>query len=162
MLVRDAFGNLCGDSAVSRVQGGEVITVALARTLRDAGLRWHPETGDRFVIDKPEVDEDVYTVSEMTVERHDSPTGTILGFNGTTEWALDSVTASESLWLPREDQLRELLGPSFIGLTRVSANGRVVYTVTATIGGADRSFASETPAIAYGTALQAYIDDALS
>jgi hypothetical protein len=139
-----------------------VITVELARSLRDAGLRWHPETGDRFVIDKPGIDDDVYTVSEMTVERHDSPTGTILGFNGTTEWALDSVTATESLWLPREDQLRELLGPSFIGLTRVRVGGRVVFTVTATIGGADRSFASEVPAIAYGQALQAYITEALA
>ncbi|WNY33473.1 pilus assembly protein CpaE [Curtobacterium flaccumfaciens] len=139
-----------------------MITVELARSLRDAGLRWHPETGDRFVIDKPGIDDDVYTVSEMTVERHDSPTGTILGFNGTTEWALDSVTASESLWLPREDQLRDLLGPSFIGLTRVPVGGRVVFTVTATIGGVDRSFASEVPTIAYGQALQAYITAALS
>lgn len=139
-----------------------MITVELARSLRDAGLRWHPETGDRFVIDKPGIDDDVYTVSEMTVERHDSPTGTILGFNGTTEWALDSVTATESLWLPREDQLRELLGPSFIGLTRVQVGSRVVFTVTATIGGADRSFASEAPAIAYGQALQAYITAALA
>lgn len=114
------------------------------------------------MIDKPGIDDDVYTVSEMTVERHDSPTGTILGFNGTTEWALDSVTATESLWLPREDQLRELLGPSFIGLTRVQVGGRVVFTVTATIGGADRSFASEVPAIAYGQALQAYITAALA
>ena len=139
-----------------------MITIELARSLRDAGLRWHPETGDRFVIDKPGIDDDVYTVSEMTVERHDSPTGTILGFNGTTEWALDSVTASESLWLPREDQLRDLLGPSFIGLTRVPVGGRLVFTVTATIGGVDRSFASEVPAIAYGQALQAYITAALS
>ncbi|MBO9038832.1 pilus assembly protein CpaE [Curtobacterium flaccumfaciens] len=139
-----------------------MITVELARSLRDAGLRWHPETGDRFVIDKPGIDDDVYTVSEMTVERHDSPTGTILGFNGTTEWALDSVTATESLWLPREDQLRELLGPSFVGLTRVQVGGRVVFTVTATIGGTDRSFASEVPAIAYGQALQAYITAALA
>ncbi|WP_284755346.1 pilus assembly protein CpaE [Curtobacterium sp. ME-Dv--P-122a] len=139
-----------------------MITVELARSLRDAGLRWHPETGDRFVIDKPGIDDDVYTVSEMTVERHDSPTGTILGFNGTTEWALDSVTATESLWLPREDQLRDLLGPSFIGLTRVQVGGRVVFTVTATIGGADRSFASEVPAVAYGQALQAYITAALA
>ena len=34
--------------------------------------------------------------------------------------------------------------------------------MTATIGGADRSFASEVPAIAYGQALQAYITAALA
>jgi len=138
-----------------------VITVELAKDLRAAGLRWNPETGDRFVIDKPGVDDDVYTVSEMTVERHDHPSGTILGFNGTTEWALDSVTAAESLWLPREDQLRELLGPSFVGLTRVAAGERVVHTVTVVLRGEDRSFAAADPAIAYGQALVAYITTAL-
>ncbi|WP_144762038.1 pilus assembly protein CpaE [Curtobacterium sp. 9128] len=138
-----------------------MITVELAKTLRAAGLRWHPETGDRFVIDKPGVDDDVYTVSEMTVERHDHPSGTTLGFNGTTEWALDSVSADESLWLPREDQLRELLGPAFVGLTRVASGERVVHTVTTVIGGAERSFAAADPAVAYGEALAAYIAAAL-
>jgi hypothetical protein len=139
-----------------------VITVDLSRALRDAGLRWHPETGDRFVIDKPGVDEDVFTVSEMTVERHDYPTGTILGFNGTTEWALDSVAADESLWLPREDQLRELLGRGFVGLTRIEPpTGGAVHTVTARIDDDDRTFAAEDPAIAYGSALLAYIEAAL-
>lgn len=139
-----------------------MITVELAKSLRDAGLRWHPATGDRFVIDKPGVDDDVYTVSEMTVERHDHPTGTTLGFNGTTEWALDSVAADESLWLPREDQLRELLGPAFVGLTRVAAGDRVVHTVTTVIAGADRSFAAADPAVAYGEALAAYIAASLA
>jgi hypothetical protein len=148
---------------MGEVQSGGMISVDLARSLRDSDLRWHPETGDRFVIDKPEVDQDVFTVSEMTVERHDYPTGTILGFNGTTEWALDSVDATEALWLPREDQLRELLGRSFVGLTRIESGvGRVVHTVTARIGEDDRTFAAEDPAVAYGEALLAYIRTALS
>jgi len=132
-----------------------VITVELARALRDAGLRWHPDTGDRFVIDKAGVDDDVYTVSEMTVERHDHPTGTVLGFNGTTEWALDSVTADESLWLPREDQLRTLLGPAFVSLV-------AGCTVTATIDGERREFAAADAAEAYGAALLAYIEASLA
>lgn len=145
------------------VQSGDMISVDLARSLRDSDLRWRPETGDRFVIDKPGVDDDVYTVSEMTVERHEYPSGTLLGFNGTTEWALDSVDATEALWLPREDQLRELLGRSFVGLTRIeSAAGQVVHTVTARIGDDDRTFAAADPATAYGEALLAYIRDALS
>ncbi len=139
-----------------------MITVDLARTLRDAGLRWHPTTGDRFVIDKPGVDEDVYTVSEMTVERHDHPSGVELGFNGTTEWALDSVAAAESLWLPREDQLRELLGPAFGSLTRtVERDDHVTWTVAARVDGADRTFTAADSAVAYGEALAAYIAAAL-
>ncbi len=132
-----------------------MITVELARSLRDAGLRWHPATGDRFVIDKPGVDDDVYTVSEMTVERHDYPSGTVLGFNGTTEWALDSVEASESLWLPREDQLRDLLGPAFVSLT-------TGFVVTATIGGTAREFRDDDAAQAYGEALLAYVRASLA
>lgn len=132
-----------------------MITVELARSLRDAGLRWHPATGDRFVIDKPGVDDDVYTVSEMTVERHDYPSGTVLGFNGTTEWALDSVEASESLWLPREDQLRDLLGPAFVSLT-------AGFVVTATIGGTAREFRDDDAAQAYGEALLAYVRASLA
>lgn len=138
-----------------------MITVELSRTLREAGLRWHPETGDRFVIDKPGVDDDVYTVSEMTVERHDYPTGTILGFNGTTEWALDSVDADDSLWLPREDQLRELLGSAFVSLTRV-ASGSGDLAVTITVGDEQRVFSADDAAMAYGAALAAYITAALA
>ncbi len=136
---------------------GNVITVALAAALRDAGLRWHPSTGDRFVIDKPGVDDDVYTVSEMTVERHDYPTGTVLGFNGTTEWALDSVEATESLWLPREDQLRTLLGAAFTSLERSD----VGLTVTAVVAGERQTFDAPDAADAYGSALLAYIRSAL-
>lgn len=90
----------------------------LALALRDAGLRWSPSAGDRFVIPQPELDGQVFTLSDMTIEAHEYPTGTILGFNGTTEWALDSVAKDEALWLPREDQLRELLGAAFVSLRR--------------------------------------------
>lgn len=139
-----------------------VITVELARALRTAGLRWHPETGDRFIIDRAGVDEDVYTVSEMTVERHDYPTGTILGFNGTTEWALDSVAAEDALWLPREDQLRDLLGPAFRSLHRLVDGPAVRYEVRAGIDGGERVFAADDPAVAYAQALTEYITASLA
>lgn len=91
----------------------------LAEALRDAGLRWTPSPGDRFVIPQPELSGEVFTLSEMTIEAHAFPGGTVLGFNGTTEWALDSVAQEDTLWLPREDQLRELLGTTFVALERV-------------------------------------------
>ncbi|WP_127128575.1 pilus assembly protein CpaE [Georgenia sp. SYP-B2076] len=102
-----------------------MISVELARKLREAGLRWRPVPGDRFTIDKPELLGDVFTVSEMTIEARRLPTGTVLRFNGTTEWALDSVLLEEALWLPREDQLRELLGGTFRELARRGGSFRV-------------------------------------
>lgn len=62
------------------------------------------------------MDSDVFLISDMVVEAHDVPTGRILRFNGTTEWALDSVEEREVVWLPREDQLRDLLGERFVRL----------------------------------------------
>ena len=50
----------------------------------------------------------------------------MLGFNGTTEWALDSVAMEQALWLPREDQLREQLGAAFTRLERDGAEHVVV------------------------------------
>lgn len=102
-----------------------MISIDCARSLRKAGLRWEPASGDRFVIDSNELVGEVFTVSEMTIEAHVFDTGTILGFNGTTEWALDSVAVESALWLPREDQLRELLGERFRSLTKVGQVWRV-------------------------------------
>ncbi|HWD63202.1 MAG TPA: hypothetical protein VG369_11950 [Humibacter sp.] len=106
-----------------------MITTELARELRDRGLAWHPASGDEFVIDSGEFDGETFTVSDMTIEPHEFDTGTILGFNGTTEWALDSVAVENALWLPREDQLRILLGGTFASLTRTDAGDFVVETV---------------------------------
>ena len=95
-----------------------MITTALAQQLRDAGLTWTPVAGDAFQIARPDFEGDVFTVSDMTIEAHSYSTGTVLGFNGTTEWALDSVALDDALWLPREDQLRDLLRGTFDRLDR--------------------------------------------
>ena len=63
-----------------------------------------------------DMDDAVFVISDMVVEVHDLPAGPILGFNGTTEWALDSIRQGEVLWLPREDQLRARLGDRFLRL----------------------------------------------
>lgn len=135
----------------------QMISTDLARALREVGLRWHPATGDAFSIDKPGFESDVFTVSDMTIEAHQFDTGTILGFNGTTEWALDSVALEDSLWLPREDQLRSLLGGMFRSLRRVDHHATASYRVEIELRGAIRGFDASDPALAYGNALLAVI-----
>ncbi len=133
-----------------------MISEHLAVSLRDAGLRWDPAPGDRFVIPQPELDGQVFTLSEMTIEARRYPTGTILGFNGTTEWALDSVAMDEALWLPGEDQLRDRLGGTFVALRRVGADGAdgpVSYVVTTRSPAGEREFEAEDAADAYAHAL---------
>jgi hypothetical protein len=64
-----------------------------------------------------DLDDDVFVLSDMVIESARLPDGTpVLAFNGTTEWALDALESSEAVWVPREDQLRVLLGPAFEGL----------------------------------------------
>jgi hypothetical protein len=70
------------------------------------------------VIANRDMDGEVFVLSDMTVEVHDLPSGKVIGFNGTVEWALDSVDSTEAIWLPRESQLRERLAGMFRALER--------------------------------------------
>lgn len=107
-----------------------MISPGLARRLRDAGVLWQPAAGDRFTIQAELLEGQVFWVSDLTVEVQSHFGQPLLGFNGTTEWALDSVTLDEALWLPREDQLRELIGDRLVSLTRDAE----AWTVTTTTG----------------------------
>jgi len=130
-----------------------MISWELALALRDAGVRWSPVSGDRFRLLATGGDGDVFTVSDMTIEPHEFDTGVVLGFNGTTEWALDSVAIEDALWHPLESQLRELLGGTFRRLER-TPGGYVVHTeVLDDVA----TFAAADPADAYARALLALV-----
>ena len=126
-----------------------MIGVHLARQLREAGLAWKPALGDRFAIPDRDLDEEVFVLSNMTIQVHTMPEGRVIGFNGTTEWALDDVELEEAIWLPREDQLRELLGGTLRALRRAEAG----WDVDVTLLGEDRTFTAATPEEAYAAAL---------
>jgi hypothetical protein len=130
-------------------QDGCVLSISLARALHDAGLQWTPARGDSFVMPGRDMDSDVFVLSDMTIEVHQYPGGPVIGFNGTTEWALDSVEQSEALWLPAEHQLRELLGEAFAGLAPTGDG----YRVTLRIGGETCGFDGADAAEAYARAL---------
>jgi hypothetical protein len=130
-----------------------MISTALARALRDSGLTWRPKAGDAFRIDRVEADEEVYILSDMTVETHDYGTGTVLGFNGTTEWALDSVALDDALWLPYEHQLRQVLATTFRSLTV-----RGAFVVEIESEGQVHTFESDDAANAYARAALYLLD----
>jgi hypothetical protein len=103
-----------------------MITVELATRLRAAGMAWTPAAGDRFVIADRGMDDEVFVVSELTIDVHEAPTGRLFRFNGTTEWALDSVEQEAVVWLPHEGQLRAALGDRFRRLEPVGDGFAVV------------------------------------
>ena len=140
-----------------------MISVELAKKLRTIGLSWTPRPGDRFTLLAPDLTGEVFTISEMVVEAHEFSSGTVLGFNGTTEWALDSVDVDDALWLPREDQLRGLLGATFRSLVAHPPR----YTVTTlSSSGLEQAFEAESVPDAYAAALLSLVeqsmDDALA
>jgi hypothetical protein len=126
-----------------------VISVELARSLAEDGVLWAPAPGDRFTIDQPNVVGEVFWISHLTIDVHTFHGQPLLGFNGTTEWALDSVTLDSALWLPREDQLRELVGDRFVRL--VKDNGQWLVEVDSERGRGE--FRDPDPECAYARAL---------
>ena len=131
-------------------QDGRVLSVELARALRDAGLTWTPARGDSFIICDRDMDSDVFVLADMTIDvHHHFPGGPVIGFNGTTEWALDSVEQSQTLWVPAEHQLRELLGDAFAGLAPTGDGYRVTLRVDGSTSGHEGADAAE----AYARAL---------
>ena len=136
-----------------------MISIDLAHRLRDAGVAWHARTGDRFAILQPEMTGEVFTISDMMIEAHEFSTGTVLGFNGTTEWALDSVAQEDALWLPLEDQLRELLGGTFRSLSATDDGFAVEVLLPGSDGPA--TFAAGSAADAYALAVLRLVEAAV-
>ena len=130
-------------------QDGRVLSVVIARRLREAGLTWTPARGDRFVVADRGMDDEVFVLSDMTIEVHHYPGGPVIGFNGTTEWALDSVDQQDALWMPSEHQLRELLDAAFVRLEKFDGGHRVVVVRA----GIENAVVATTAADAYGLAL---------
>ena len=126
-----------------------MISKGLARRLRDAGLRWQPRNGDLFLIPDRNLDDQVFAISDMTVDVKPVPGGRLIAFNGTVEWALDSIMQWEVVWLPSEAQLRDALGGAFVSLSR--RGGR--YSCEMELDGRRLSFEHQEPAECYGLAV---------
>ena len=92
-----------------------MISRELAQVLQPY-LHWQPSNGDVFFIPQPEISDSVFLVSDMVVELVTRGGDTRFHFNGTVEWALDSVQVGQVVWLPREDQLRTMLGDYFLSM----------------------------------------------
>lgn len=128
-----------------------MISLDLARALlHQSGILWEPASGDRFVIEAELLSDEVFWVSNLTVEPQHFSDQTVLGFNGTTEWAMDSISLDQAVWLPREDQLRELLGDRLETLRRVGDGWEVTY---AAVDGTRHTLADPDVECAYARAL---------
>ncbi|NYD40770.1 pilus assembly protein CpaE [Nocardioides panaciterrulae] len=134
-----------------------MVDLLTGQALRAAGVRWTPARGDRFAVPDRDLDDHVFVLSDMVVELLEVPDGDrILAFNGTTEWALDALEASEAVWLPREDQLRALLGDAFVSLERLPGPTGG-WAVTLDLAGTPSRHLDVDPEAAYVRALLALL-----
>lgn len=112
-----------------------MITHEQAMALAEQGLEWRPASGDRFYVPDRDLDDEVFVVSGMSIEVSELPSGTEMRFNGTVEWALDSIAQSEVIWLPREEQMRDALGDRFLRLESVTGGYAVVLAAAGSADG---------------------------
>lgn len=126
-----------------------MLSCDLAHALADSGMAWAPAPGDRFVITVPDMETTVFHLADMVADLHHFVDGAVVGFNGTTEWALDSVDLDQVLWIPREDQLRDALGDAFVGLERTGSR----YAVSVRVGTSEHRAEADDVEDAYARAL---------
>jgi hypothetical protein len=86
-----------------------MISLPMARLLKEAGLEWMPKLHDFFAIPERGMDARVFVISDLQANIEKLFGSEVVAFQGASEWALDYLIASEAVWMPREDQLREAL-----------------------------------------------------
>jgi len=86
-----------------------MLSLSLARQLKEAGLAWIPAEHDFFAIPDRGLEEKVFVISDMTVYLELLQGRRVATFHGTPEWALDYMLTGDLVWLPTEGQLREEL-----------------------------------------------------
>jgi len=95
-----------------------MISVELARKLRDQGLHWTPALYDFFAIPDADLDDRIFVISDLTIDIETLAGHATIMFNGAVEWSLDYILSQDAVWLPTESQLRTLLGDHLVALTR--------------------------------------------
>ena len=131
-----------------------MISVELARVLRDSGLEWRPARYDVFFIPDRGLDDRVFMLSDMTIDIQPLAGGAAITFNGAVEWSLDSIMHGEVVWLPTEAQLRSLVGERLVALTRDAGE----YVCAVDIGDQIAEYRDAGASNAYGQAVLALLE----
>ena len=137
-------------------KANEMLSITTAQALREAGLVWKPQNLDFFAIPLPEFEGQVFAISDMSILAEPLYGQPAITFHGTVEWALDHVWIGEVIWLPREDQLREMLEERLAGegasALRLSTT-QTGYRCTIAWRGQPQDFEAFQAAEVYATAL---------
>jgi hypothetical protein len=133
-----------------------VISLEAARQLKSAGLKWQPALLDFFAIPDRGMDERIFVISDMLATIEVMEGRQVVAFQGASEWALDNLAVAEVVWMPREEQVRELLESTLLesGHSETHLGGSLNgYTCTILQKGEPLSFQARQAGDAYAAAL---------
>lgn len=133
-----------------------MISLPLARQLKQAGLLWPAGNNDFFAIPDRGMDDRIFVISDLMSSLDIFRGWPVVTFHGTAEWAMDYILTTEVVWLPTEEQLRKALLDKLgeqlqrsIVLSFTEDN----YRCTIMVDGKEQKFESSIGADAYGLAL---------
>jgi len=86
-----------------------MISIPLALELKAAGLAWTPRLHDFFAIPDRGLDDRLFVIEDILVTIERLRGEQLISFDGASEWALDYVLTGEAVWMPSEEQLREMV-----------------------------------------------------
>ncbi len=141
-----------------------MISLHTAKKLKAAGLAWSPALHDFFAIPDRELDEFVFVISNIQATIDRILQMQVVSFQGASEWALDSLVTDEAVWLPREDQLRDLLQTALLqaGVARFQLDNDLAgCSCRYSAGGTAERFRAENASEAYAAALLHLLEDDL-
>jgi hypothetical protein len=128
-----------------------MLSLALAKQLKKAGLSWTPRNLDVFVVPDRGLDDTPFVLTDVMAYIELFRGSPMVTFHGTAEWALDYVLQSEAVWLPSEAQLHGLLRDHGAAFTlRTMPAG---YRCEMSRGAEQIAFDAADAADAYGSAL---------
>lgn len=132
-----------------------MLSLSIARKLKQAGLEWTPKRNDFFAVPDRDMDDEVFVITPMSITVTFWRGREVITFQGSFEWALDYIVLAEVVWLPTEAQLREELERRLLREESPSVQLRSTrdgYVCTIAFQGSRHSFeafgASESYAIA--------------
>jgi hypothetical protein len=128
-----------------------MLSLALAKQLKKAGLDWHPRNHDVFIIPDRGLDDSPFVLTDVMAYIELFGGSPIVTFHGTAEWALDYVLQSEAVWIPSEAQLHEQL--SMYGAAFVLSTAPSGFRCEISRDEASIAFEAADAADAYGSAL---------
>jgi len=138
-----------------------MISLPLARKLKQAGLVWPATFNDFFAIPDRGMDDRVFVIADVLANLDVFRGWPVVTFHGSAEWALDYILTAEVVWLPTESQLRgallNIVSGEVLRSVQLTYDGQS-YRCAVDLEGEAVQFDASTAADAYGQSCLHFLD----